>query len=247
MLTLIGMGFTPQDITLRGIRAMQQCDILYLESYTSVLPSLEELRTVCKKEIIFLDRPDVESDFLLQEAMTKKVALLVMGDPFAATTHSAMILEARARGIDVIVIHNASILTAIGETGLSLYKFGRVISLVYDVFPLSVYAALRDNQNVGLHTLCLLDVQSDKKRYMTIHEGIKQLQSLEDEKKENIFSPSTIALGIARLGAEDQMIKAETFVELKKIDFGAPPHCIIIPAKQLHFIEEEWIRYWRNH
>ncbi len=243
---LIGIGFTPQDMTLRGLAALQQCDTVYLEGYTSVLPFLEELRSVCKKEIISLARPDVESDFLLQEAMTKKVALLVMGDPFAATTHSAMVLEARARGIEVVVIHNASILTAMGETGLSLYKFGRTVSLVYDGFPLSVYDALRDNQKRGLHTLCLLDVQSDKQKYMTVQEGIKQLRFLEGEKKGNVLSSSTLALGIARLGCTDQIIKAGTVAELETMDFGAPPHCIIIPAKQLHFIEEEWMKYWKE-
>ena len=41
-----------------------------------------------------------------------------MGDPFCATTHADIYLRAIKKGIIVEVIHNASIVSAVGCTGL---------------------------------------------------------------------------------------------------------------------------------
>lgn len=43
-----------------------------------------------------------------------------------ATTHTDLELRARALGIPVKVIHNASIMNAVGVCGLQLYRFGEV-------------------------------------------------------------------------------------------------------------------------
>lgn len=43
-----------------------------------------------------------------------------------ATTHSDLQLRAYALGIPVKVIHNASIMNAVGACGLQLYRFGEV-------------------------------------------------------------------------------------------------------------------------
>ncbi len=251
MLSLIGIGLAgadgANDITLKGLTLVRKADVVYLEGYTSLLGcSVEELEAVHGRKITVLMRPDVESSFILDEAEKKNVALLVVGDPFAATTHSSLMMEARERGIKVEIVHNASILTAIGETGLSLYKFGRVVSLAYDVVTPSVYEAIRDNLHCGLHTLCLLDIQADKQRFMTVNEGIRILLQLEEKEKQNVLAQSMLLFGIARLGGKNQLIKSGTFEELEKIDFGSPPHCIIIPALKRHFVEEGWINYWKK-
>jgi diphthine methyl ester synthase len=56
---------------------------------------------------------------------------LVVGDAFCATTHSDLFLRAinlgilfSYIGIEVKVIHNASIVSAVGCTGLQVYRFG---------------------------------------------------------------------------------------------------------------------------
>lgn len=49
-----------------------------------------------------------------------------MGDPFGATTHTDLQLRAREKGIPVRVIHNASVMNAVGACGLQLYRFGEV-------------------------------------------------------------------------------------------------------------------------
>lgn len=49
----------------------------------------------------------------------------------SATTHTDLELRARAAGITVKTIHNASIMNAIGAAGLQLYRYGEAISIVF--------------------------------------------------------------------------------------------------------------------
>lgn len=74
------------------------------------------------REIIVADRDCVEqdSDAILAEAGEVDVALLVVGDPFGATTHTDLVLRAQQRGIPYQVVHNASIMNAIGCCGLQV-------------------------------------------------------------------------------------------------------------------------------
>ena len=68
-----------------------------------------------------------DADAILEGAEREDVAFLVVGDPFGATTHSDLQLRAHQRGVPVRVIHNASVLTAIGSCGLQLYRFGETV------------------------------------------------------------------------------------------------------------------------
>lgn len=105
---------------------------------------------------------ETESDEILRDAHAQDVALLVVGDPFGATTHTDILLRARALGIPTRVIHNASIMNAIGACGLQLYNFGQTVSLVFftDTWkPDSFYDRVRENANLGMHTLILLDIK----------------------------------------------------------------------------------------
>jgi diphthine synthase len=108
------------------------------------------------------DMIETESDEILRDAHTQDVALLVVGDPFGATTHTDILLRARALGIPTRVIHNASIMNAVGACGLQLYNFGQTVSLVFftDTWhPDSFYDRVRENVDLGMHTLILLDIK----------------------------------------------------------------------------------------
>jgi hypothetical protein len=48
-----------------------------------------------------------------------------------ATTHTDLQLRARALGIPVHIIHNASIMTAVGACGLQLYRFGEASTPIF--------------------------------------------------------------------------------------------------------------------
>lgn len=81
---------------------------------------------------------------------------------YRATTHTDIILRARALKIPVRVVHNASIMNAIGACGLQLYNFGQTVSLVFftDTWkPDSFYDRVKENADLGMHTLVLLDIK----------------------------------------------------------------------------------------
>ena len=121
---------------------------------------------------------ETESDEILRDADKENVAFLVVGDPFGcvvyldtypissifprATTHADILLRARALKIPVRVIHNASIMNAVGACGLQLYNFGQTVSLVFftDTWkPDSFYDRIKENVDLELHTLILLDIK----------------------------------------------------------------------------------------
>lgn len=113
------------------------------------------------RSLIIADRDLVEQGAheILNDAQNVDVALLVVGDPFGATTHTDLIIRAKEDNIKFQVVHNASILNAVGCCGLQLYSFGETISIPYwsDAWqPDSFYDKIKINVNNGFHTLCLL-------------------------------------------------------------------------------------------
>ncbi|KAM8888519.1 diphthine methyl ester synthase isoform 2-T2 [Synchiropus picturatus] len=135
MLYFIGLGLgDAADITVKGLQAIKRCSRVYLEAYTSMLTvGKEALEEYYGKELILADRDLVEqgADEILKDADVTDVAFLVVGDPFGATTHSDLVLRAVQAGIPYRVIHNASIMNAVGCCGLQLYNFGETVSLVF--------------------------------------------------------------------------------------------------------------------
>ena len=168
VLYLIGLGLGGEnDITGAGLAAVQSCDEVFLEAYTSVLPgvSSEDLARRYGKSVTVADRRLVEQGeeaILGPVARGKRVAFLVVGDPFGATTHSDLHWRAAERGLRVRVVHNASILNAAGCCGLQLYRFGQTVSVTFpegSVLPRSTYDKIAVNCAARLHTLCLLDIK----------------------------------------------------------------------------------------
>ena len=85
-----------------------------------------------------------------------------MNPGFSATTHTDIIIRARDLGIQTHVVHNASIMNALGACGLQLYNFGQTVSIPFwtDSWkPDSWLARIEENYDLGLHTLLLLDIK----------------------------------------------------------------------------------------
>ena len=79
-----------------------------------------------------------------------------------ATTHTDIVLRARSLNIPTRIIHNASIMNAVGACGLQLYNFGQTVSLVFFTEtwkPDSFYDRVKENADLGMHTLVLLDIK----------------------------------------------------------------------------------------
>ncbi len=256
---IIGIGLNDEkDITLKGLEAIKACDTVYLENYTSKLSvPFEKLEGLYGKKVILADRNMVENNS--DEILKDNVAFLVIGDAISATTHIDLIQRAKVKGLGVEIIHNSSILTAIGVTGLQLYKFGKTSSIVFSEdnwLPETPYDTIKNNND--LHTLLLLDIKvkepskSELKNntnkpqpshYMTVNEAIKTLLIIEEKRKKNIFTEDTYCIGCARIGS-DNIIKYGKAKDLLKEDFGSPLHCLIIPGK-LHFMEQEMLDLYR--
>ncbi len=114
------------------------------------------------------------ADEILSGADKSDVALLVVGDPFGATTHWDLVLRAKQLGIDTRTIHNASIMNAVACCGLQLYSFGETVSVPLwneDWKPDSFYDKIVANQERGLHTLCLLDIKVKERTVENMMKG----------------------------------------------------------------------------
>jgi len=245
---MIGIGLWDEtDITVKGLEAVEQCDKVFLESYTSKLGvDVKELEEFYGKKIILANRDLVEknADEILNPAKTKNVALLVIGDVFGATTHTDIYLRAKEKDIEVIVINNASILNAVGIVGLELYKYGKTTSIPYHNENVETpYDFIKQNKAAKMHTLCLLDIDSESDKYMTVKEAIEYLLRVEDKRNEKIFTKDTKCIGVARLGSPEPKIVYATAGELLKVDFGEPLYSLIVPS-ELHFMEEDALKRW---
>lgn len=260
VLYLVGLGLGDEkDITVKGLEIVKNCSKIFLEAYTSILSvGKERLEEFYGKEITLAHRDTVESDadIFLQPAKTEDVALLVVGDPFGATTHTDLISRANEIGVQIKVVHNASIMNAVGCCGLQLYTFGQTVSMVFfeeNWRPDSFYDKIAVNKNAGLHTLCLLDIKMREQtvenllkgnkiyqppRFMTINQCISQMLEVEEKKKGGILTEDTLVCGLSRVGQETQLIVTGTMKELLNVDFGDPLHCVVIPGP-MHPMEEE--------
>ncbi|MGB9938062.1 MAG: diphthine synthase [Methanobacterium sp.] len=248
MLYFIGLGlYDEKDISLKGIEALKSVDEIYAEFYTADLfgTTLSAVEEIVSKEIKVLTREEVEEyNIPLKAAMEKEVGFLAAGDPLIATTHTDMMIEAKKQNIETQVIHSSSILSAApGISGLQAYKFGKVTTIPFpeeNYFPHSPYLAIKANQELDAHTLVLLDIRAHENRYMTANEGLKYLLKIEEYRNENVLSPDSLAVAIARAGSDKPVVRADKIKILIDEDFGGPLHCLIIPGK-MHFMEAEYL------
>ncbi len=247
-LKFIGLGLHSElGISMHGLEEARKADLVLAEFYTSLMPglSLKRLEKLLDKPVKVLSRSDVEEKAeltVLKEAKAKNVAFLVPGDPMAATTHLDLRLRAEKAGIKTRIIHGASVTSAVSSIiGLQSYKFGRTVTIpIVEVgaIPESPYDSIKENLFRGLHTLVLLDIKAEDRTYMTISQALEQLLVLEEKRREDIITNKTLAVGVARVGAEDTKVKAGRVESLRLYDFGGPPHSMAIPGK-LHFKEAE--------
>ena len=50
-----------------------------------------------------------------------------------------------------------------------------------------------------------------------------------------------MCIGLARVGSDSQAIRYCSIKEMCDVDLGKPLHSLIIPAKNLHYIETEFL------
>ncbi len=228
------------SISADALKILKSADKIYLENYTVNFPyPIEKLERIFEIKITELNRTKVENESILQEAKTQNIALLVYGDSLSATTHMQLILEAKKQKIPYQIFHNASILTTVAETGLSLYKFGKTTSMPnwkeHTNKPTSFANYIKQNKSIDAHTLILTDIG------LEIEPAIQQL--LESAKKEKLILPEKI-IALTQAGTNNQKIFYNTPEQISKQKIKMP-FCLIIPTK-LHFLEEESLEKLRE-
>ena len=246
-LIFIGLGLHDHTgISLHGLEEVKTADKVFIELYTNLMPSFstERFEKTSGKRLVTLSRKELEEENgkkILQAAETGKTILLVPGDPLIATTHVTLRIEAKKRGIETRIIHGASIISAaIGISGLHNYKFGKSVTIPFpDENPSETpYTVVAQNKQLGLHTLCLLDIKAEQKRYLTICDGLNALLDVEAKRKQKIVTTDTLVVGVSRAGSDNPTVKAGYTKDVLNHNFGQPPHTLIFPGK-LHFTEAE--------
>jgi diphthine methyl ester synthase len=148
----------------------------------------------------------------------------------------------------------------VGATGLQLYNFGQTVSMVFFTEtwkPSSFYDRVKENRNIGLHTLVLLDIKVKEQslenlargrkifeppRYMTAAQCASQMLETEEERCEGVYGPGSLAVAVARMGSEEQKIVSGTLQQLTTVDMGPPLHSLILLGSRVHELERDFIR-----
>jgi len=251
-LLFVGAGLGDErDLSQRALDELRACDRLFAEQYTAVLApgSLERLGELVGRPVTPLERVDVESATAILAALDRgeRVGFVVPGDPFAATTHVALRVQAEERGHAWRYLPNASILAAAaGFLGLQPYRFGRPVSLPFPspgFTPSSPLDLIGRNRELGLHTLVLLDLRPADAAFLTASEG---LRILAERDPQGTRVPRSAPLGVvARVGTPTASAWFGLLEELRSADFGPPMHAVIVPAPTLHFEEEAAVARFR--
>ena len=243
MLTFIGLGlFDKEDVSEKGLRLIREADAVFLEGYTSRLMGSpkEDLEAFYQKPVRLLMRPDVEQhpEELLESAAKGNAVFLCAGDPMVSTTHADLRLRAAERGIPTMIVHGASVVSAVcGLSGLQNYRFGKSCSVPFPQgkwSPTSPMDVICENRAARLHTLVYLDIQEG--RYMTVNEAVVLLEDMAQKKGVHI----PLYVGIARAGSASPVVRAGPADVIMAQDFGAPLHVLIVPG-ELHDMERQYL------
>ncbi len=222
MLTIIGLGLRDGDIAQNGLDAIADVGRAYAELYTNAIDyDLAALEDRTGTPITVLERDDVEdADRIVTEAQEQDIVFLVSGDPLTATTHQDILFRARENGITTRVVHAPSILTAVAETGLSIYKFGRTTTLpapYNGTVPDSPFDVIASNRENGLHTLLLLDIGMEMGEALDLVAGR--------------LAADTDVVACSELGTTDRIIRYGTVDELREgAEMFDVPCSIIVPG-----------------
>ena len=247
MLWFIGLGISGfKSIPSEALDVLSKADIVYLEQFTSPIgkSDLTKIKNATKGEFKLAKRWLVEDGSeILKNAKKKKVVLLAYGDPYIATTHIELRTRAIEDKIKTYSIHAASSLTSmIGECGLHFYKVGRIATIMSEMKSLTTpYYVIYKNIIEGNHTVLLLEYNQDKDFFLDPKDALNGLLETEKGQIRNVISTSTYVIVASRVGFKDQKIISGKISSLKKIDFGKPPHTVIIPSR-LHFTESDALK-----
>ena len=246
MLWFVGLGISgTRSIPIEVVKIIQEADFVYLEAFTSPISKQheDEIKNMVNGSFKIAKRWLVEDgQEILKTSKSSTAVLLSYGDPYVATTHIELRTRAKLENIETNTIHSASAITSmVGEAGLQFYKVGRMVTIMNEKkSTISPYTAIFKNLTQGLHSIILLEYNHDENYFLDPKDAISNLLDVEKEQKRNVLNNDTFAIIASRIGFKTQKIISGKFSNLLKVDFGEPPHSIIITGK-LHFTESDAI------
>lgn len=249
MLWFVGLGIGgPDAISEKSRKIISESDIVYFEQFTSPMSEDQTkfLQQLTKGQFRLAPRWLVEDGKeILEVAKTNTVALLSYGDPYIATTHIELRVRAIQDGTKTDTIHASSAITSlIGECGLHFYKVGKTVTVMSGIPSATAYYTIFENLKLGNHTIVLLEWNQNKNFFLDPKDAISSLLEQEKEQARKVFSGETYGIVASRIGEANQKIIAGKFSALN-VDFGAPPHTIIIPGI-MHFTESDALKVLAN-
>ncbi len=241
MLYLVGLGLSPDHLSEEARRILSSVETVYLDTYTNVLREEDILayERAVGRTFLRAQRKDLEDGMkkLIDEARRKDVAIAVSGDPFTATTHVSIYVEALRNDIPVQYVLGISIHTAaISLSGLQHYRFGSIVTVPYlwKESP-SFYERIHRNMRNNLHTLLLFDLHPEP---LDMKTALNALLYWEKRRRLRVIELGDLVVGMARIGREDCFRFVGTVEELLDVEWGDPPFSLVVPA-ELHPFEEE--------
>jgi diphthine synthase len=251
VLWFVGLGLDDERGLSRRAEEVLRASEVFAEEYTAVAApgALDRLARALGRPVRRLGRAEVEGETEVLRALDRspQVALVVVGDPFAATTHVALRLAAERAGHSWGYLPNASILVAAaGFLGLSHYRFGRTVSLPFPApgfAPTSPLEQVAGNRERDLHTLLLLDLQPESGRFLRAEEALGILRERDPEGR--LLTDDDRLAVAARVGQSTAAGFYGSFGALRRTDFGPPLHAVVVPAPRLHFQEEAALARFR--
>ncbi len=240
-LAFVGLGLSDErGVSPESLDVLAASDVVFAEEYTASAPSgtLDRLSARIGRPIRSLDRAALESERPVLEALAgaSRVALVTVGDPFAATTHVALRLAAERAGHGWSYHPAASVVAAVpGFLGLMAYRFGRTVSIPFPApgfAPRSPVDQIGANRAAGLHSLVLLDLDPAHGRYLLADAALREIRARDPDGA--VVPDAAVVAVAARVGRREAAGFAGEFCRLRERDFGPPMHAIVVPAPTLH-------------
>lgn len=236
MFYIIGIGLSLGQLTLEAKQTLLECKEVYMDNYTNIYTQeIKNLEKIINKKIIFLKREEIE---VSKNFIKDGNCLLVVGNPFSATTHYSLREDLKKKGVDYKVLLGISIFNYRGSFGLQEYKFGKTVSIVFsekNFSPTSFFKNIVDNLSIHAHTLCLLDIKVQENRFMSGKQACEILEKIDVNK----ILQDKLCVLLCGMGGVDERIISFTFKDYKKLSENyALPQSLVICGK-LNVIERE--------
>ncbi len=238
-LYLVGLGLSPAFLTDAAREAIRDSQCVFVDIYTSYLDLAAlgvEARPLDRKELE--DRGGAAIEECLKAG--RNAALLVPGDPLAATAHAALVASMRRKGFEVVVVPGVSaICAAMSAACLSIYKLGGVATVTYPrmgVYSARPYELAEQNLARGLHTLLLLDIK-DEGGFMPPSDAARVLMELEERFGRGVFIGERQVVVAYRLGWPGGGAAVGSLEDAAESRLPAP--AVLIVPGQLNPVEEE--------